>query len=59
LFQSPRALTQADLEKALSVRKGKKASKGLKPGVETTQEGEDVHNVIYEISKIMSRIAEQ
>lgn len=53
-------MTQADLEKALSVRKGKKASKGLKPGNETmTQEGDDVHNVIYEISKIMSRIAEQ
>ncbi|KAF3325022.1 ATPase family AAA domain-containing protein 1-like protein [Carex littledalei] len=57
---SPRALTQADLEKALSVRKGKKASKGVKLGVETmTQEGDDVHNVIHEISKIMSRIAEQ
>ncbi|KAJ1693157.1 hypothetical protein LUZ63_009855 [Rhynchospora breviuscula] len=57
---SPRALTQADLEKALSVRKGKKASRGLNAGVETTiQEGGDVQNVIYEISKIMSRIAEQ
>lgn len=52
-------MTQADLEKALSARKGKKA-KGAKLGVETTtQEGDDVHNVIYEISKIMSRIAEQ
>ncbi|KAJ4783835.1 P-loop containing nucleoside triphosphate hydrolases superfamily protein [Rhynchospora pubera] len=57
---SPRALTQADLEKALSDRKGKKASRGLNAGVETTiQEGGDVQNAIYELSKIMSLFAEQ
>ncbi|KAJ3692737.1 hypothetical protein LUZ60_011832 [Juncus effusus] len=52
----PRGLRQGDLEKALlSSRKGKRVSNGIK----SSDQEEDVHNAIYEISKIMSRIAEQ
>jgi ATPase family AAA domain-containing protein 1 len=63
LFQRPRPLRQADLERALSTsRKAKKtASSGLQspPWIRPSDSEDDqVQSAIFEISKLMSRIVQ-